>query len=153
MRVLKGVEFIIVIFGLSYICFVTYINGEMVEIFSRFNVLIPFCIIWPCLCLISFGSKKFVKIILSPIILLSERKDYYVGSKVMSDAIWLSYVTGILWCLYTLISAPFDENFSQWKWLISYCSTSLFYSFILSEFVLRPVKFRADMWTIKNPTK
>lgn len=144
MKSLIRIESFIALIGLCYIAYYPFINGELENYFLRVNILLPFCIIWVSLCLLSFGSKNFIKLLSSLSVLFRDNLEGFVGVTNFKNAIWLSYVSGITWIAYALVVNPIDNQFGSWQWLFSYCATSLLYAFLLAEFILRPIVFRAE---------
>ena len=136
-------EILIALIALGYVSFYPLYNGEFEDFLIRLNILLPFFLVWASMCLISLGAGMFIKVLGSVTVLFSGNLKNYAGDNAISNAIWFSYVSSFLWVLYAISVTPYDAEIIHWKSLFSAASTSILYGFLLSEFVLRPIKIRA----------
>lgn len=145
MKVVPKIEMALALVCLGYIAIHTMLTGEFSEFLVRYNILLPFSLVWLALCLISLGGASLFKIVTSLNVLLSNNVADYAGDKALGTAIWASYISAVLWVLYAVSVTPYDVGSDYWTSLLSASATSLLYGFLLAEFVLRPIKIRATL--------
>lgn len=128
-----------------YILYYPFINGEIHSFIYKSYILLPFTLVFLGLLIITYRFKEVFKLFSSLFFLFfnSQEKDL-IDIKVVKSSIVYSYVAGVLWALYAVSINNIIISEVGLSGLISQISVSILYAFVLSEFLLRPLKHKIE---------
>jgi len=130
-----------------WIAIVALSSGNL-DRFIAPEILVPFALLASSLLLFTFGWDKIKRFVMSVTRGIFQRKtdeDYLESCHILDTAILYSYISIGLWILNVLVmSQNFSYTTDQLQALVSQIALAVSYAFVVSEFILRPIKKRLE---------
>ncbi len=140
-------ETLIYLFIILWIAFMALSSGNLGRFLAP-EILVPFVLLLLSLLLFTFGwdkIKRFVNSIIRSIFHRKTDKNYIESCQILDTAIHYSYISIGLWILNLLVmSRYYSYTTDQFQAVLSQIALAISYAFVVSEFILRPIKKRLE---------